>query len=148
MSEICKYVIVDADDVSEDYVYDTLSEAKEAAAQRNEPVAIIERTYTFEDSELVWTSTGDTVWSGRRRDRNGTQMTDLKEFTAVWVNCSSHRAHDRIARVIGSKPEDFFTMPSFRHYLRVPAQFADEIRNIKGVRVLRKQPAPKMYRSL
>jgi hypothetical protein len=75
-------------------------------------------------------------------------MTDLKEFTAVWVNCSSHRAHDRIARVIGSKPEDFFTMPSFRHYLRVPAQFADEIRNIKGVRVLRKQPAPKMYRSL
>lgn len=66
----------------------------------------------------------------------------------VWVNCSSHRAHDKIARVLGEKPADFFIMPSFRHYLRVPAGFADQVRTITGVRVLRKQPAPKMYRSL
>jgi hypothetical protein len=65
----------------------------------------------------------------------------------VWVNCSSHRAHDRIARIIGERPEDFFIMPSFRHYLRVLPLYADEIRTVKGARVLRKQPAPKMYRS-
>lgn len=62
MADICKYVIVDAQDVSEDYEYDTLAEAEETAAKRDEPVAIIERTYTFEDSELVWTSTGHDVW--------------------------------------------------------------------------------------
>lgn len=66
----------------------------------------------------------------------------------VWINCSSHRAHDKIARVLGRKPEDFFTMPSFRHYLRVPSAFASQIRPITGARVLRRQPAPKMYRSL
>lgn len=62
MVEIHKYVIVDANDTSQDYQYDTLAEAKEAAANYEDPVAIIERLFTFEDSELVWTSTGDTVW--------------------------------------------------------------------------------------
>lgn len=83
MTEICKYVIVDADDMSEGYEYDTLSEAEGAAAKRGEPVAIIERTYTHDDSELVWTSTGDTVWPPRP------QMTiesagAIKDGKTVW----------------------------------------------------------------
>jgi hypothetical protein len=93
MSEICKYVIVDADDVSEDYVYDTLSEAKEAAAQRNEPVAIIERTYTFEDSELVWTSTGDTVWPPQPQITIESAGA-IKDGKTVWSTTRSERDTD------------------------------------------------------
>lgn len=60
--EIHRYVIVDANNVEENGDYDTLHEAKAVASKRQEPVAIIDCTYVFDDSELVWSNTGDDTW--------------------------------------------------------------------------------------
>jgi hypothetical protein len=62
MSEIRRYVLVNAKDQEEDCVYDTSYEAITDAERRPEPMAVIARVFTFDDSELVWTSTGDNVW--------------------------------------------------------------------------------------
>lgn len=61
MSEIRRYVIVDAENSEDDYEYNSPNEAIERAAKRG-LTAVIARIYTFDDSELVWTSTGDSVW--------------------------------------------------------------------------------------
>lgn len=67
MPEINKYVIVDADGNSDDAVYDTLQEAIEAIVT-DEPMAVEEHTYVWDDSELAWTSTGDTEWPPHDED--------------------------------------------------------------------------------
>ena len=61
MSEIRKYVIVTDGNVEDDYEYDDPNEAIEKAGKRGR-TAVIARVYTFDDSELVWTSTGDSTW--------------------------------------------------------------------------------------
>ena len=42
--------------------YETMEPARVLAAHHGGPAAIICRIYAFDDSDLVWTSTGDTVW--------------------------------------------------------------------------------------
>jgi hypothetical protein len=59
MAEILRYVHVDLNDNEGDYEYDTLQEAIDAA---DEGEAIICRTYTYDDSELVWTPNGGSTW--------------------------------------------------------------------------------------
>lgn len=60
MSEITRYVLVDRDDHEQDYEYETLDGARVPCD--GEEFAIIERTYTYDDSELVWTPNGATTW--------------------------------------------------------------------------------------
>lgn len=71
MSEIRKYVIVTNANVEDDYEYDDPNEAIENAAKRG-LTAVIARIYTFDDSELVWTSTGDNTWPPTTHSLKGT----------------------------------------------------------------------------
>lgn len=66
MSEVNKYVIADSEGNEEDWEYDTLNEAIEAAKRNVGECAVIERTYIYDDSDLAWTSTGDTEWPPHR----------------------------------------------------------------------------------
>lgn len=66
MSEISKYVIVDAADQEEDYEYDKFDEAK-AEAERRGKCAVIERKYVYDDSELVWTPNNEMTWPPSKR---------------------------------------------------------------------------------
>lgn len=59
MSEIRKYVLVDLDDNEGGYEYDSLREACAAADHEH---AVIERTYTYESSELIHTPDGALTW--------------------------------------------------------------------------------------
>ena len=59
MSNIRRYVLVDAGGIEQDYEYATLQEAIAAAGETD---AVVERTYVFYDSELVWTPDGSDVW--------------------------------------------------------------------------------------
>jgi hypothetical protein len=56
------YVLVDTDNEDGDIEYDTLEEARNAASQMDEPHAIIEKLYTFSDSNLIETPDGGDVW--------------------------------------------------------------------------------------
>ena len=60
MSEIRRYVLVDQNDVEEDYEYDNYQEAYHNANKRN--MAVIARIYVYEDSELVCTPDGSDTW--------------------------------------------------------------------------------------
>jgi hypothetical protein len=59
-AEICRYVLVDKSDVEQDYEYTRYDEAVEAAEKQD--CAVIERKYTYDDSELVWTPDGSNTW--------------------------------------------------------------------------------------
>ena len=61
MAEILRYVVVNEDDTEDDFEHENLAEAIEAASGR-EPCAVVMRTYAYDDSELVWTSTGAETW--------------------------------------------------------------------------------------
>lgn len=68
MATISRYVIVNDQDHEEDYEYEDFDKAKEDAETREEKgerLAIVERTYEYSDSELVWTSTGADRWPPR-----------------------------------------------------------------------------------
>lgn len=60
MSEIRRYVLVGADNVEDDYEYESYQEAYESARRRN--MAVIARVYVYDDSELVWTPDGSDTW--------------------------------------------------------------------------------------
>jgi hypothetical protein len=62
MAEILRYVLVTRDNHEEDYEYDRYHEAETAARERGTDVAIIERHYVYDDSELVWTPDGADTW--------------------------------------------------------------------------------------
>jgi len=64
MAEILRYVTVNQEDQEGDYEYETMQEAI-AAAGKSE--AVIERTYTYDDSYLVWTPNGSDTWPPKRR---------------------------------------------------------------------------------
>lgn len=64
MASIERYVTVDEHDHESDYEYATMQEAIEAGEQisGSPRFAVVERHYVYDDSELVWTSTGATTW--------------------------------------------------------------------------------------
>jgi hypothetical protein len=62
MSTICRYVLVDRNDQEEDHEYDSYPEAENEAKGRGNTHAVIERTYRYDDSELVWTPDGSDQW--------------------------------------------------------------------------------------
>lgn len=59
MAEILKYVTVDRNGVEGDYEFDTLKEAREVAGTNS---AVMQRTYLYDDSELVYTPDGGDQW--------------------------------------------------------------------------------------
>lgn len=67
MSEIRKYVVVDADDQEGDYEFASFDEAREAAVKQGQS-AVIVRVYEYSDSELCWTSTGADTWPPATND--------------------------------------------------------------------------------
>lgn len=56
---ISRYVLVDKDNHEDDHEYESYDEAKAAAGDDH---AVIERTYSFTDSELVYTPSGASTW--------------------------------------------------------------------------------------
>lgn len=104
MSEIRKYVIVDANDNSDDAEYDTLQEAIEACVT-DEPLAVVERVYTYDDSELVWTSTGDNVWPpSAAGDRMEVHSPHDNDSTQHWSVIGDLRASDGDANYDYTEP--------------------------------------------
>lgn len=74
LGNILKYVIVNENNVEDEHEFDTLVEARGVAEVRSglgERLAIIERQYAFEDSDLAWTSTGDTTWPPMTTEEEG-----------------------------------------------------------------------------
>ncbi len=65
MSEIHRYVLVDRDDMEQDYEYSSYRDAETDAMRQN--AAVICRTYVYDDSELVWTPDGSDAWPPERR---------------------------------------------------------------------------------
>lgn len=61
MAELQRYVLVDRDDNEQDHEYTTFQEAQ-AAAELDGDMAVIERTYVYDDSQLVWTPDGSDSW--------------------------------------------------------------------------------------
>lgn len=59
--EITRYVVSDEDGNELDTEYDTLDDAR-SAAQSYGDCAVIERTYVYDDSQLVWTPNGGDTW--------------------------------------------------------------------------------------
>lgn len=66
-AEITRYVLVDESDVEGDYEYDTKNEAIGVAVARGHH-AVIERTYVYDDSTLVWTPDGSDTWPPEKDD--------------------------------------------------------------------------------
>lgn len=62
MSTITRYVLVGPDDIEADYEYTSCDDARQAARPDQ---AILERTYTYDDSELVETPCGCQTWPCR-----------------------------------------------------------------------------------
>ena len=61
---IRRYVLVNKDDEEGDYEYTELDEAKRDAARLG--CAVIARVYAYDDSELMWTPTGENVWPPKK----------------------------------------------------------------------------------
>ncbi len=59
MSEIHKYVLVDEDNVEANHEFDYYPDAVLAAGNTD---AVICRTYVYDDSELVYTPDGSSIW--------------------------------------------------------------------------------------
>ena len=63
---ILRYVLVDKDNYEGDHEYTDIDEARTDAEDRAEregtPWAVVERVYTYEDSNLVYTTNQSDVW--------------------------------------------------------------------------------------
>lgn len=68
MSTIERYVTVSPDNQEGDYEFNTLLDARAAAPEGH---AIIERTYTYDDSALVDTPCGCDMWPCRKHCKDG-----------------------------------------------------------------------------
>lgn len=64
---IHKYVLVDENDQEGDSEFDTLAECVEEAKRRRLH-AVIKRTYSYDDSTLVWTPPGIEGWPPPKGD--------------------------------------------------------------------------------
>ena len=63
---IDRYVLVDKNDVEQDFEYTDYDEALAAARKYNGEFAVIEREYIYSDSDLIWTPEGCDSWPPRR----------------------------------------------------------------------------------
>jgi hypothetical protein len=67
-------------------------------------------------------------------------MTEL-----VWVSTSSHRSRQKLARLVPDHGPEYGIWPEGKWphgaYYQVPAEHADALRQVKGVRVLNGAPA-------
>lgn len=61
MSDIYTYVVVDEQGQYVGEELDTFDEAKNSAIQHGNS-AVVMITYTFDDSELLWTPNGEDTW--------------------------------------------------------------------------------------
>ena len=59
---ITRYVLVNRDNQEQDTEYDEFSYDEAVAEAEKLGFAVIERHYTFDDSELVWTPNGSSSW--------------------------------------------------------------------------------------
>jgi len=64
---ISRYVLVNPDDVEQDWEYTDYREAEEEA--RRLGYAVIEREYVYDDSSLVWTPDGSETWPPKKEAR-------------------------------------------------------------------------------
>lgn len=62
---ISRYVLVDENDVEQDYEYERYDEAQAEAERQG--CAVIEREYEYSDSTLVWTPNASDIWPPRRK---------------------------------------------------------------------------------
>ena len=60
MSHISRYVLCDKTGEEGDYEYDSCAEAELDAARWG--CAVVERLYSYTDSELLWTPNGEDTW--------------------------------------------------------------------------------------
>ncbi len=60
MTTINRYVLVDRDDNEGDHEYERYDEAEDQAAQLGH--AVMNRSYVYEDAELVFTPDGGDTW--------------------------------------------------------------------------------------
>lgn len=60
--DIHTYVMVNLADEYVGHEMTTFDEAKNAASQEDEPVAVVELTYVVDDTDLVWTPNGEQTW--------------------------------------------------------------------------------------
>jgi phage I-like protein len=67
---IIRYVIVNDDGREHDYEHETLEAAIDVATCKGS--AVVARTYTFDDSELVWTPDGSDTWPPDSTDSTDT----------------------------------------------------------------------------
>lgn len=66
-ASILRYILVDSQDQEGDHEYDSYDEAVAAAGTTH---AVIERSYTHDDSALVWTPNGGNRWPLKRMSRS------------------------------------------------------------------------------
>lgn len=95
MADILRFVLVDENDVVGDHEYASYAEAE--ADARKQGKAVLQRRYTYEDEELVWTPNGSSTWPpaacgacGRkamrevvRGDREGTEEMECEACGAT-----------------------------------------------------------------
>ena len=67
--DIYRYVLVDRKGVEDDDELDDYQEAVDKAQGFGTSHAVVERTYTYSDSELIWTPDGSKVWPPKPRRR-------------------------------------------------------------------------------
>jgi hypothetical protein len=67
VSEILRFVLVDRNNVEQDYEYTSFAEAKDQAVRQ--ACAVIQRTYTYDDSELVWAPNNADTWPPESKAR-------------------------------------------------------------------------------
>jgi hypothetical protein len=60
---ILRYVLVDSNNIEGDHEFEHYDEAVQAC---DDDHAVIERTYEFSDSELVYTPDGGNVWPPKK----------------------------------------------------------------------------------
>lgn len=65
-SDITRYVLVDQNDQEQDFEY---TDCQDAIAAAGTDHAVIERHYTYDDSELVWTPNGRDSWPPKKASR-------------------------------------------------------------------------------
>lgn len=68
MSEINTYILVGLNDQEGEYEYRTMAEAQEVAEKQGD-TAILMRTYTYDDTELIWTPNGKNHWPPTEGDK-------------------------------------------------------------------------------
>lgn len=66
MSQLSRYVLCNKEGVELDYEYDNYADVELDAGRWQ--CAVVERLYTYTDSELIWTPNGADTWPPQSRD--------------------------------------------------------------------------------